>query len=170
MKTGKLTALVAVLIMALLALPGCASKYGAQRTKVNYYPQCYQPVQQLRDDENYVAKSTATGAVGGALLGGEGAKDFREFGDGDVTSLAAPAPRRVLAIDALERATGEEDRARAGLAADGRFLAEVRPPAEKAQTVAGLAEADLAAGTVDRAAARAELAGAGHGVPGLLRR
>lgn len=69
MKTGKLTALVAVLIMALLALPGCASKYGAPRTKVNYYPQCYQPVQQLRDDENYVAKSTATGAVGGALLG-----------------------------------------------------------------------------------------------------
>ena len=69
MKTGKLTALVAVLIMALLALPGCASKYGAPRTKVNYYPQCYQPVQQLRDDENYVAKSTAAGAVGGALLG-----------------------------------------------------------------------------------------------------
>ena len=69
MKASKLSALVAVLIMALLALPGCASKYGAQQTKVNYYPACYQPVKQLRDDENYVAKSTATGAVGGALLG-----------------------------------------------------------------------------------------------------
>lgn len=69
MKNSKLSVLVALLIMALLALPGCASKYGSPRTKVNFYPQCYQPVQQLRDDENYVAKSTAAGAVGGALLG-----------------------------------------------------------------------------------------------------
>lgn len=59
-----------VLLAAALVLPaGCASKYGDQMTKVNYYPQCYKPVQQLREDENTVARSTATGAIGGGLLG-----------------------------------------------------------------------------------------------------
>ena len=48
---------------------GCTSQYGAQKTKVNYYPQCYQPVNQLRQDEHSTGKSTAAGAVGGALLG-----------------------------------------------------------------------------------------------------
>lgn len=52
-----------------LLLSGCTSKYGEQKTKVNYYPQCYQPVNQLRQDENSTGKSTAAGAVGGALLG-----------------------------------------------------------------------------------------------------
>ena len=96
--------------------------------------------------------------VAAAVLDGEGAKDVRELGNGNVSSLAAPAPRRVLAIDALERAAGEEDRARAGLAADGRLLAEVRPPAEQAHAVARAAEAKLADAAVGRAAARAELA------------
>lgn len=52
-----------------LLISGCTSKYGDQKTKVNYYPQCYQPVNQLRQDENSTGKSTAAGAVGGALLG-----------------------------------------------------------------------------------------------------
>ncbi len=59
---------IALLCFALM-LPGCASKYGEQKTKVNYYPQCYSPIKQLREDENLVAKSTATGAVTGALAG-----------------------------------------------------------------------------------------------------
>ena len=50
-------------------MPGCASRYGSPMTKVNYYPQCYRPVQQLRDDENTVARSTAAGAITGGLLG-----------------------------------------------------------------------------------------------------
>ena len=50
-----------------LLVSGCTSQYGAQKTKVNYYPQCYQPVNQLRQDENSTGKSTAAGAVGGAL-------------------------------------------------------------------------------------------------------
>lgn len=61
------------LLLALLAciamLGGCASKYGSQTTQVNYYPQCYKPVAQLRADEDRVNNSTAGGAVGGALLG-----------------------------------------------------------------------------------------------------
>ena len=60
--------LIALLALTLM-LPGCGSKLGKQQTKVHYYPQCYQPIQQLREDENLVAKSTATGAVGGALVG-----------------------------------------------------------------------------------------------------
>lgn len=61
--------LMLVLVFAVTVLPGCQSKYGAQKTTVNYYPQCYTPVAQLRKDENSVARSTATGAAGGALLG-----------------------------------------------------------------------------------------------------
>lgn len=66
----KLASLPLCLVLAgVLVLPGCASKYGQQKTRVNYYPQCYQPVSQLRQDEYSTGTSTATGAVGGALLG-----------------------------------------------------------------------------------------------------
>ena len=41
---------VLLLLTGSLLLSGCASKYGAQQTKVNYYPQCYQPVSALRQD------------------------------------------------------------------------------------------------------------------------
>lgn len=60
---------LALLLAGSLLLTGCASQYGAQKTKVNYYPQCYQPVAQLRQDENSTGTSTAVGAAGGALLG-----------------------------------------------------------------------------------------------------
>ncbi len=68
-KFNKLFLPVIVLLCFALMLPGCASKYGEQKTKVHYYPQCYSPIKQLREDENLVAKSTATGAVTGALAG-----------------------------------------------------------------------------------------------------
>lgn len=64
-----LSLLILVLFLFVTVLTGCQSKYGAQKTTVNYYPQCYTPVAQLRKDENSVATSTATGAAGGALLG-----------------------------------------------------------------------------------------------------
>lgn len=67
-KRPLLTALVCLLV-SVLTLSGCASKYGEQITEVNHYPQCYKPIADLREDENAVAKSTAAGAVGGALLG-----------------------------------------------------------------------------------------------------
>lgn len=61
------------MVASLLMVTGCASKYGEQHTTVNYYPSCYRPIKDLRDRENTVAKSTATGAVlgaaGGALIG-----------------------------------------------------------------------------------------------------
>lgn len=59
--------------LALLALPGCASKYGEQRTQVAYYPACYRPISDLRANEYNVGKSTgigaALGAASGALIG-----------------------------------------------------------------------------------------------------
>lgn len=58
-----------LLLAGSLLLAGCASQYGEQKTRVNYYPQCYQPVAQLRQDENSAGASTGVGAVGGALLG-----------------------------------------------------------------------------------------------------
>lgn len=48
---------------------GCTSKYGPQMTSVNYYPQCYQPISELRQDENSAGTSTAVGAGMGVLLG-----------------------------------------------------------------------------------------------------
>lgn len=66
-------AMVLAGVLVLPVLPGCASKYGEQRTAVNYYPACYQPIQDLRNRENDVARGTAGGAIvgalGGALLG-----------------------------------------------------------------------------------------------------
>ncbi|PMY64073.1 MULTISPECIES: type VI secretion system-associated lipoprotein TagQ [Pseudomonas] len=58
-----------------LLLSGCAgfgapsSKVAAQ-TKVEYYPQCYEPVSQLRSSDKSMTKSVATGAIAGGLLGG----------------------------------------------------------------------------------------------------
>lgn len=48
---------------------GCTSKYGPQLTNVNYYPQCYQPISELRQDENSAGTSTAVGAGMGVLIG-----------------------------------------------------------------------------------------------------
>lgn len=58
-----------ILAASLLILPGCASKYGEQKTSVNYYPACYQPIQDLRNREHSTAKSTAVGAGLGAVTG-----------------------------------------------------------------------------------------------------
>ena len=58
-----------LLLAGSLLFSGCTSRYGEQKTKVNHYPQCYEPVAQLRKDENSTGKSTAAGAAGGALLG-----------------------------------------------------------------------------------------------------
>lgn len=60
---------LALVLLSVMTLTGCKSQYGEQKTTVNYYPQCYTPVAELRKDENSVAKSTAAGAAGGAVLG-----------------------------------------------------------------------------------------------------
>lgn len=64
--------LSAIFISFALVLPimtGCASKYGEQKTVVNYYHACYAPIKDLRDHEHDVAKGTAVGGVVGALGG-----------------------------------------------------------------------------------------------------
>lgn len=58
-----------ILVIMLLGTGGCASKYGPQKTSVNYYPACYGPIADLRNNEHGIAAGTATGAVIGALGG-----------------------------------------------------------------------------------------------------
>lgn len=57
------------IFLACFLISGCASKYGEQKTAVNYYPACYAPIQDLRDREYYEGKTTGGGAVAGALAG-----------------------------------------------------------------------------------------------------
>jgi hypothetical protein len=73
----KLSATARTVVVALLGLAGCVAPGGTtvpQMTKVNYYPQCYQPVQQLHQaDQQFsqtMAVNTVFGAAGGAALGG----------------------------------------------------------------------------------------------------
>ena len=73
----KLTVKAGTVLVAALALAGCAAPSGTtvpQTTKVNYYPQCYQPVQSLRQADQQFAQTMAVntmlGAASGAALGG----------------------------------------------------------------------------------------------------
>jgi uncharacterized protein YcfJ len=60
--------LCALLIFAFAA--GCAgSKLGKQSFKVNYYPDCYAPIQKIREEAQKLNRNVAAGAVGGAIAG-----------------------------------------------------------------------------------------------------
>lgn len=70
MKRCTATLALAVMIAATVPLAGCAgSRYPARQTTVEYYPQCYRPLDSLRQDEQLTTSSTVGGAVGGAFLG-----------------------------------------------------------------------------------------------------
>ncbi|MDR1038870.1 MAG: hypothetical protein LBR80_01630 [Deltaproteobacteria bacterium] len=56
---------------ALLLFSGCAGqKLGAQTVKVNYYPECYQPVTDMRQNAEKLNESVMKGAIAGAITGG----------------------------------------------------------------------------------------------------
>ena len=56
---GALRRIVMVCLCCLLAT-GCASKYGAQQTDVHYYPDCYQPIADLRKAEkNFIRQKSS---------------------------------------------------------------------------------------------------------------
>ncbi len=57
-------------LIAVLLLGGCASKYGAQITTVEFYQKCYQPIQDLRDAEKAFNNTVAGTIIAGAVLGG----------------------------------------------------------------------------------------------------
>ncbi|MBV8336622.1 MAG: hypothetical protein JO358_14495 [Alphaproteobacteria bacterium] len=80
----KIAAKARTFLVASLSLAGCVAPGGTtvpQTTKVNYYPQCYQPVQQLRQADQQFAQTmainTALGAAGGAALGGLISKNWQ---------------------------------------------------------------------------------------------
>jgi outer membrane lipoprotein SlyB len=60
---------VYVFLLPALLLSGCAGKYGEQATQVNYYPDCYAPINDLRASEYTTVKSAGAGAAVGAILG-----------------------------------------------------------------------------------------------------
>lgn len=62
-------ALLCLLFVFSFSQMGCASKYGSQTTNVAHYPDCYQPINDLRKSEYRPQQTAAGGAVGGALLG-----------------------------------------------------------------------------------------------------
>ena len=84
-------AIVAALLLCTVAVTGCSSKYGAQQTKVNHYPDCYDPIAELRKSEYGVEKSTAAGAVLGGLLGALGGYIATGKAEGAVIGAAAGA-------------------------------------------------------------------------------
>ena len=72
-RKGALYCIVMTCLCSLLAT-GCASKYGAQTTDVHYYPDCYQPIADLRSAEKsfnttMVMGASQTGKAEGALAG-----------------------------------------------------------------------------------------------------
>jgi uncharacterized protein YceK len=84
--------LVFFLLMGIL-LSGCASQYGQQITSIKYYPECYQPIQDLRSAEKQfattVAGSVVAGALIGAIIGGVATGDVRGAAAGAVVGGAA---------------------------------------------------------------------------------
>ena len=66
-RKGALYCIVMTCLCSLLAT-GCASKYGAQTTDVHYYPDCYQPIADLRSAEKSFNTTMVMGTTMGALL------------------------------------------------------------------------------------------------------
>lgn len=61
---------VAVMALFLPLAAGCTSaKHGKQITRVNYYPNCYQPIADLRKDDSNKTRNTVAGGVLGAAVG-----------------------------------------------------------------------------------------------------
>ena len=112
-------------------------------------------------DEGEVGRGRDEIPVRAAVLHRKVTQDFREARHGNVVSLSVPAPRGVLAVEALHRAAREEHASGAVFADERRFLAEVGPPAEYARKGTGLTESNGAGRTVGAAAARTEFAGHG---------
>lgn len=71
------TALLSAVTCTGVLLTGCASLSSpssqvAATTQVEYFPQCYEPVQQLRSSDEAMSRSIAIGAVTGGLMGAIG--------------------------------------------------------------------------------------------------
>ena len=64
MKSRTATLALTALLAATLPLSACSgSRYPARQTEVTYYPQCYQPIDRLRQDEQLTNNTTVGGAV-----------------------------------------------------------------------------------------------------------
>src|SRR6266404_8278228 len=80
----KITKTGTTIVAASLVVAGCAAPGGTtvpQMTRVNYYPQCYQSVAILRQQDQQfqqaMAVNTLSGAAGGAALGAIIGRDWQ---------------------------------------------------------------------------------------------
>lgn len=97
------------LITTGLLLSGCASKYGEQITEVNYYPNCYSPIAELRAGEDNVQTGTGAGAVMGAVMGALVGYAATGKGYGAVAGAAAGAAVGAVAGYGLSKHKTETD-------------------------------------------------------------
>lgn len=97
------------IIMTGVLLSGCSSKYGEQITNVNYYPNCYSPIAELRSAESDVQKGTGAGALLGALAGALVGYATTGKGYGAVAGAAAGAAVGAVAGYGLSKYKTESD-------------------------------------------------------------
>ena len=96
-RKGALYCIVMTCLCSLLAT-GCASKYGAQTTDVHYYPDCYQPIADLRSAEKSFNTTMVMGTTMGALLGAViGASQTGKAGPGRAISSPSTTTRGTTA-------------------------------------------------------------------------
>jgi hypothetical protein len=107
-RTSRIVHAAVAAMAAVTLLAGCAgSKLGAQTVKVQYYPDCYQPISDLRRDADEMNANVAKGAVGGALLGAiggliAGGGDWRYAVAGAAIGAVAGATVSYLVTDDIQ--------------------------------------------------------------------
>ena len=94
-RKGALYCIVMTCLCSLLAT-GCASKYGAQTTDVHYYPDCYQPIADLRSAEKSFNTTMVMGTTMGALLGAVARPGRRKALWPGPPSAREPGPGRAI--------------------------------------------------------------------------
>lgn len=88
------TARFCLMVFISLSLTACAARGPGSNFKAQYYPECYDPVEQMCKDASGAseAKGAAWGAAGGALLGallGAASGDARNIAKGAVAGAVA---------------------------------------------------------------------------------
>jgi hypothetical protein len=159
-KTG-MTIAAASFVLAACAAPGGTTV--PQMTRVNYYPQCYQSVGQLRQEDQQfqqqMAVNTAAGALTGAALGGLISGNWR----GAALGALAGGVTSATATYATARAQEADDERRRMLIAndlshDSSEMQRAVIAARQADNCYGYAYAQLVAGVRRGAMSKPEAA------------
>ncbi|MDR1037695.1 MAG: hypothetical protein LBT40_14370 [Deltaproteobacteria bacterium] len=108
-----LPALCVALALTML-FTGCAGgRLGRQTVRVNYYPECYQPVTDMRENAKQLNENVMKGAIGGAIAGGlaallTGSGDWREVAVSAAAGAITGATVSYLITSETQSRTQEE--------------------------------------------------------------